>query len=484
MSTPFSPAERLYRAGIDAFQHGDPRRARAAWVQAVRLDPRHAPAWLALVTVAADPGEQLYCLHRAGVLLPGDRRVREAYREIKARFPQARERPLPEVASPAEKPHAAADRRAAPADDPFAPALPARKPIRSLDTSEALRQAARLRKKNDEEAALQIYLDILREDPAQQEATAEAVQILSRRKQVIEAIEVLEGSLIAGNRDPGALISLAELQLHIRSGNPWGLLEDLRAMPDVKAAQLLRAANLYWKYGQDGAAFATLHEAEQRDPHHQPTLLRLAELYRETGQDDHARAYFQRTVDLGARTEAGKTAQDILLEEAPYIPRFVQTHLAYTLREVLGVAILFLLLAALDAGLDFARIGAAGWVGVGVSVLGGYLAVTATSSPAQGIFAPLLREPGKAKREDQPRRARGSAPPSPSAAKDEPLPVLPMPVRVLMGAVGGLLLILATALVLQHSLASTQVALETVNQGRVPDVVLDLVDQLSRIFGP
>ncbi len=484
MSTPLSPAEKQYRAGIDAFKHGDTRRARAAGGQAVRLDPRHAQAWLALVTVATDPGEQLYCLHRAGVLLPGDQRVQESYREIKARFPQAQERPLPEVASPAEKLRAAADRRAAPAADPFAPALPTRKPIRSLDTSEALRQAARLRKKNDEEAALRIYLDILREDPAQQEATAEAVQIFSRRKQVIEAIEVLEGSLIAGNRDPGALISLAELQLHIRSGNPWGLLADLRAMPDVKAAQLLRAANLYWKYGQDGAAFATLHEAEQRDPRHQPTLLRLAELYRETGQEDRARTYFQRTVDLGARSEAGKTAQDILLEEAPYIPRFVQTHLAYALREVLGVAILFLLLAALDAGLNFARIDAAGWIGVGISVLGGYLAVTATSSPAQGIFAPLLREPGKAKREDRPRRARGSAPPSLSTVEDEPLPMLPIPVRVLMGVVGGLLLILAATLVLQHSLASTQAALGTVNQGRVPDVVLDLMDQLSRIFGP
>ena len=482
---PPSPADLLYEAGRRALQAEDRRRARALWVQAVALNPRHVRSWTALLQVCADPDEQLYCLYQLGRLNPQDPRLRRAYERFRAQHPSARPRPLPELtAPPAADPRpetalaAMPDQPLAEAPSPAAPARPAESTAQSRThdavaarraeqlTAGLLLVAARKREAGDDTGALAVYRDILRSDPTHVEALAESVRILSRQKRLEEARDWVEHSLRAGNRDPGAYVSLAELRLLIGGGDPWEPLAALRRLPDLKPHHLLGAASVYWRHGQLRPALETLHAAEQMAPHEQAVLMRLAQAYEELGS-------LKRVVDRGARTAIGQAAEELLLERAPHIPRHIQMHMLYALREVLGIFLLFLLIAILDAGVSLTGISLAGWAGLLLSLVGGYLVVSAASSPSQQVFQRFLRPSAAPEKRSAP-----DDPYLPETLEDEPVPSLPMEVRLTLGTVGGVLLIVAAVLVLRNSLLSAQQTLSTLNSGQLPGYLLDIFDRL------
>lgn len=485
MAESSSPADRLYRVGVQAYQRQDRHRARTVWTQAVRLNPRHAPSWMALMQVCDTPDEQLYCLLHVRRLLPDDPRVRDVYTRFKRRYPRIQPRPLPELA---DQPPPASDspRRSEPPIKTAAPAAASQKP-RKLWAEQQRRQAvaARLRAaagrlaEGDFGGALRIYQNILREDPAQPDALAGAVRLLTRERRLDEALRLTEQSIQAGNRDPGAYMSLAELRLLQGIGDPWEVLAALRRLPDVKPAHLLRAAALYEKQGQSKNALETLHEAEHRDPDHQPTLMRLAEMYDEYYQEERTRYYLQRVVDLDPRSELGRAAELRLLEYSSHVPRHVQINMLYALREVLGIVLFFFLLALLDTGVNMTRMDAGGWGGVLLSVLGGYLLVTAVSSPAQRIFALFISGDGAA--EPQPPLI-DQAGYLPEPVREAPLPMLPKDVRWVLGVVGSVVLLIAAWLVLRNSLISTQETLQVLSGRRLPDYLLDIFDQMESFF--
>jgi hypothetical protein len=112
------------------------------------------------------------------------------------------------------------------------------------------------------------------------------------------------------------------------------------------------------------------------------------------------------------------------------------------LREAVGFGIIFVLLGWQDAGLDLMRLGPQRWLGIGLSILGGYLLVTGLSAPQQKPLAGWL----------------GGKVPPPKAIKsdDDPetptaLPILPGVLRGLFALAGGIVLVGAFLLVFSTS---------------------------------
>lgn len=454
MSQVPSSVEHLYETGMQAYTLADRARARALWIQVVQAEPNHARAWTALLRVCADPAEQAYCLMRLFRAAPEDPRTREALQRFRHAHPNVRPRILPELVT---APAAGVGRSQAP--DPV---------------PKMLEVAAEKRASGDDEGALRIYLDILDWNPAHGPATTQAARLLADLKVLTEAAVVLDRSITAGNRDPAVYLALAEIRLHRGGGDPWQVLEALRRLPGLLPGHLLHAADLYWSQAEYKTALELLHEAEQRDPHYQPTLMRFAEAYRDLRHPERARQYLQRVVDLGARTPLGRRAEGILLEVSPHVPRYIQTNLIYALREVVGIFLLYACLAILDAGLTLSGIGLAGWVGMLLSVAGGYLLVSATSSPSQWVFQRFLAEPDEA-----PAPSGGEAY-LPAMTSEKPLPALPLEARAVLGTVGGVLLAVAIVLVLQHSLLATQETMGMLDRRQLPDYLNNILSELFR----
>ncbi|MBN2472567.1 MAG: tetratricopeptide repeat protein [Anaerolineae bacterium] len=457
------PAEQAYQAGVQAARAGDRARARVAFTQAVRADPAAVKSWMALYQVCGDPAERLFCLFTAGRLAPDDARLRQEYERFKAQHGghgSITPRPLPELAD---------------LPQPRKPITP----VLGLLTIANNRLA-----EGDEEGALRFLLRVLEDDPAQPDALAGVVRLLTRHRRLPEAIHWTERSIQAGNRDPGAYISLAEMLLLQGGGGvgqAWDWLARLRKLPDVRPAQLVRAASLYRQHGDLKTSLEVLHEAERVDPTDQGALVALAEAYDSLYHPERARAYYKRAMEANPRSEVGQAAEAKLLDIRPHTPAHVLTSNLYALREVVGVVLFFYLLAVLDAGLNLISLGIMGWLGVVLSAVGGYLLVTATSSPAQHILDPILREVGEAPPTSEHEHSADGY--LPEMADDKPPLQLPLAWRGVIGAFGGALLIVAAVLVLQHSLAGTRETLAALYGRRMPEFLLDVFNQLIRFSG-
>lgn len=464
---PDNRAEAIIQSGVQAARAGDRARARALLVRALRADPAAVKGWMALYSVLDDPAERLYCLFNAGRLAPGDGRLRQEYERFKAEFGSIPPQPVPELADlpPPRQPASGSA------------AGPTAGPVVGLLTI-----ARRRFEEGDEAGALRALLRALEQDPANPDALAGAVRLLTRQRQFAQAIHWTEQSVQAGNRDPGAYISLAELLLlqgGAGAGQAWEWLARLRQLPDARPAHLVRAATLYRQHGDLKTSLAVLHEAERIDPHDQQALMALAEAYDSLYHPERARVYFKRAMEADPRSAVGQQAEGKLLDIRPEVPRHVQISTRYALREVLGVVLIFYLLAALDAGLNLISLGVAGWFGVLLSVLGAYLLVTATSSPAQRVLAPLLNEVGELPYQEKSSHSADDLLPD---VEDEPPPVqLPLAWRTGLGVFGGILLVLAAVLVLQNSLAGLRETLAALYSQRIPDHLLDVFTQLIRL---
>ncbi len=484
--------ESLYQSGAQALQAGDRARARALWIQALQQNPRDLKLWIALTRTCDSRAEQLYCLIQSRRLLPREIMLEAAYRRFRQRHADVTPEvpgwldlaailsdeelaalpPEPDIHGPPPEAGLSFPTAAAQA---FAPPEERRRPAGLLDQRQ---RAERIRgllliadgrlARGDADEALSLYLSVLELDPANADALAGALRLLSRARRLEEAESLTVRSIEAGNQDPAAYVSLAELRLRTGEGDPWEPLAALIDLPAVRPLHLLRAATLYWQEGRRKEGLAALHAAERRDPADQTVLMRLADAYRDLQHADRAVYYLRRVTDQGARTALGQAAEDALLDVAPHIPRYIQTSTLYALREVAGVVLIYFFLAVLDAGVTLTGIGLRGWGGLVLSAIGGYLAVTATSSPAQSLFGEL-------------RKAR-AAPPIrldsrlredylPDPVEDAPFPILSKTWRIALGAAGAVILAVAAGLVLANSLSAARETLGALGSGVPPDYI-------------
>lgn len=232
-----------------------------------------------------------------------------------------------------------------------------------------------------------------------------------------------------------------ERALSIDPSNEAGL-KALMRLPNAESTveRLVSAALPY----EPQTALDLLTRALDLKPDSRRLLVRMGDLHTRFEQPNEAALYYDRAARTGVHTEEGRQADQALRDLPPILTDRERGSVGLAVREAAGIGVFYALLALQDAGLSLSAVGAARWAGVALSLVGGYLLVTATSSPQQ----PLARLFG------------GSVPAAPAQTDstrgplhDEThLPLLPDGLRWLFGVVGVIILVMAFALVFSRSL--------------------------------
>jgi hypothetical protein len=275
-----------------------------------------------------------------------------------------------------------------------------------------------------------------------------------------DAKELVWRALDSGTSNPSVYLTAADILRHEgRHSESDDMRRKLALLPTATDVIIGDTADYFVRIGQIQDALDILQNGHKNHPHSQKLLIRIGDLQREMGEDRSARQYYDEAARLGLRTKEGKLADQRLITFAPTLTDKERGSTLLAAREALGIGLFFLLMGWQDAGLDLLQLGASRWGGVGVGILGGYLLVTATSSPQQQPLAAWFG---------------GQVPASTAEGEDETeLPVLPLAARLLFAVAGALLLALAFYLTF-----STAIGL--LNNPNPPDFYIPPFDE---IFG-
>lgn len=447
-------ARTLYHQAVLAIRdHHDLVRGRALLVQSLKLDPRNDKAWLWLARTVENPEKQLECVERALRINPDN----ETAQELKKRLLANRSRVSPAADATTES----AEEARSPAIHPIGP-LTVDVPVSSEENTriaQLMDKAEIYLEAGETEEAIAQWVEVLSIRVDHELALRNAAGHLWKLRYWDDAKELVQRAITAGTRVPA--IYLTAIDMAERQGDAaWA--HDLRAQiatrPDVDEQLVVKVADYYLNRHDGDIARQFLLQALETHPDAQAVLIKLGDVLKEAGQLHEATQYYDRAVRLDTRTRAGKEADERLSQAAPILTDRERGSVLLALRETLGVAALFLFMGWQDAGLDLFDMGPRRWGGVFLSLLGGYLLVTATSSPQQRPIAAWLggaippQEP-----QPQPSPAGAEAMMSlraPGRVLEEPtnLPVLPKSARYLLAITGIILLVLAFVLVFYHSL--------------------------------
>lgn len=469
-------AQELFRQGVIAIRdQKDLARGRELLVQSLKLNPRNDMAWLWLTHTTSDPAKRLELIERALRVNPAN----EAALKLKARLLTAQQQPTSPSPPPAPPP--ATSVQAEPAAEPVvAPSSPVDSPLVAatspviqplkrktvddpvtpaereriallMDRAEAYQEAG------DIEQAIAQWVEVLSIRVDHELALRNATGHLWKLHYWDDARELVQRALEAGTRVP--TIYLTAIDMAERQGDAaWSadLRERVATLPMADEALVVKVAEYYLGRGDVNIARRFLEQALATHPDMPAALVRLGDLAKETGDTIQATRLYERAARAKAPRKVRKEVDEKLRTALPVLTDRERGSVWLAVREAVGVAGLFLLLGWQDARLDLLALGPRRWAGVLISLVGGYLLVTATSSPQQKPLAGWLG--GTVPPPSPPPPPRGPLDPEPfrlpGRALQEPteLPLLPVSVRWLLICAGIVLLTLAFVLVFSHSL--------------------------------
>lgn len=333
-------------------------------------------------------------------------------------------------------------------ETPAPPKQPARKLDDKRQIARHLKQAEAYLKKNDEEGAITEWVRVLQLEYDHEVAMREAVRHLSRLRYIDDARELVWRALNAGTSHPSIYLTAIDIARH--QGN-HAEADDLRErfcrLGDVDDARIVEITDYFVENHQVARAQKILERVLEQRPRSQRVMTALGDLHESMDNHIEAMRYYDRAARMGAGTREGREADKRLSNYAPIITDRERGSRLLAWRETLGIGFFFLLLAWQDAGLNLLALGPRRWIGLALSLLGGYLLVTATSSPQQQAIGRLLG---------------GSVPDSSGRNTDAQkgiieeetaLPIISPAMRFLVGIAGAALLIVAVALVFGTALS-------------------------------
>lgn len=444
-------ARTFYQQGTAAFKRGDRDEARRLLTRSVQLDPENAMAWLWLSRTQADPRRQQQCVERALVIDPDNATAQQIAARLRQRTNGGHSA---QAASRTNGGTAGADDDI----DPFADVAPAsvrRKrrpppppppsPADELRIRKLLEKAERLSEQERHEDALECWVNVLSLQVDHEYAMKHSVKTLAKLGYYDDAEELVMRAIDAGTHSiPIHLtaIDLAKRSLSHQRVNE--LRRSLVTLPGVEPPVIARVVDDLLAVDDTSSALDIVTGALRQHPQDQALLVRMGDVQKRLGRPREAVSYYNQAAAQGTRSKDGREADERMGDSAPVLTDKERGSVALAWREATGFGIFFLLLAWQDVGLNLANMTPERWFGVLLGVIGGYLLVTATSSPQQRGLAKLLG---------------GDVPEPPyegatviertAGAMEEVsrIPIIPAALRVIMGAAGVIVLFVGVWLV-------------------------------------
>jgi tetratricopeptide (TPR) repeat protein len=462
-------ARTLFREGVVAIRdEKDLSKGRDLLVQSLRLDPQNEQGWLWLSRTVSDPQKRLQALEKALRINPQNTQAIQLVERIQAQLTAPAPAAVRPVTATTEvlATAAAATLMDDQEEDEPAPTAPEPTYIEQKTSppqpkagdqgriKELLQRAEERLAAEDAEGAIEQWVRVLELQVDHEEALGKAVRHLSRLKYMDDARELVWRALDAGTQHPSVYLTAIDIA---RVQGEEGVADELRlklaALPDADEKVITRLVEYFLKRDRRADAIAVFERSVERFPKNQAMLKQYADLLMEQARPNDAMRVYEQVARLGAGTQAGKEADKKLLTMAPGLGDKERGSVLLAVREAAGFGVLALLMAWQDAGLNLLALGPARWFGVILSVLGGYLLITATSSAQQKPLASMLG---------------GVVPPPPPPPKDDfeaatlvqaqptQLPQITLPLRLLIGAIGSTILVIALYLVFSTSVNLTR----------------------------
>lgn len=459
-------ADALFRDGVQALkERQDAVAARKLLTQSVKLNPNNDLAWLWLARTLNDKQKQLECVNRALTANPFNERAQmlrdKLIEQLNSTYnlPPPPKRPVirdlaAEVVEPLFQEAAETDGR------PKTMAVP-------LTAAEAIQVEALLSegeerlKAGDGEGAIEQFVRVLDIRVDHEVAIGNAVRQLAKLSYNDDVDELLTRALDAGTQSTS--IHLTAIDLRRRQGNyaeAEALMEKAIHLPKADDTLALKFVNYFLEAGQPLRAIELLEKALANFPDSQKLLVRMGEVQEEyLNQKNAARYYFEQAARAKTGTKEAKLADKALENYVPIITDRERGSIALAVREAVGVGVVYLLMAWQDAGLNLLALGPVRLLGVILSFVGGYLVVTATSSPQQKPIAAWLGgkvpAPSNKPAKEDDLRLMGGAVQDATA-----LPILPTYLRLFLMAVGAFLLMGALIMVFNKSFVLLRVPVD------------------------
>jgi tetratricopeptide (TPR) repeat protein len=459
-------ADALFRDGVQALkERQDAVAARKLLTQSVKLNPNNDLAWLWLARTLNDKQKQLECVNRALTANPFNERAQmlrdKLIEQLNSTYnpPSPPKRPVirdlaAEVVEPLFQEAAETDGR------PKTMAVP-------LTAAEAIQVEALLSegeerlKAGDGEGAIEQFVRVLDIRVDHEVAIGNAVRQLAKLGYNDDVDELLTRALDAGTQSTS--IHLTTIDLRRRQGNyaeAEALMEKAIHLPKADDTLALKFVNYFLEAGQPLRAIELLEKALANFPDSQKLLVRMGEVQEEyLNQKNAARYYFEQAARAKTGTKEAKLADKALENYVPIITDRERGSIALAVREAVGVGVVYLLMAWQDAGLNLLALGPVRLLGVILSFVGGYLVVTATSSPQQKPIAAWLGgkvpAPSNKPAKEDDLRLMGGAVQDATA-----LPILPTYLRLFLMAVGAFLLMGALIMVFNKSFVLLRVPVD------------------------
>ncbi|MFN8371517.1 MAG: tetratricopeptide repeat protein [Anaerolineae bacterium] len=497
-------AQTLFRDAVLAIRNGeDPENARKMLMQSLKLNPQNEMGWLWLARTLDEPRQKMDCIERALKLNP-DNEQAQAMREetLQSLFQPRKTTTQTTAITPNTLATTPVPMQAAPPPVPAEPAplaTPPKKvtqtiaPVKSTQTSTVrktqtgtfaagaggggelaipdkrrttstgrtipahqrrelslterrridilLDKANKLLEAENTEDAIEQWVKVLQIQHDHEEAMRNSVRFLSKLGYMEDAKELVWRAINGGTDHPSVYLTAIEIA---ERENEKQLADELRGdvvrLPQANEGVVITIADYYMRIKQNHRAIEILKQSLESHPDSQKILIRLGDLYHEQDREREAALYYDRAAALGTGTKEGKAADKKMKNYVPIMTDKERGSLMMAWREAFGFGAAALLLAFQDAGLNLLRLGVGRWAGVGLAVFGGYLLVTATSSPQQQGLAKLFG--GHVPSSGYDGEEHGGV-----IQQETVLPIIPTPVRAVLGLVGGLMLVGAFALV-------------------------------------
>mgnify|MGYP001321810536 CR=1 FL=1 len=406
-------AQTLFREGVMAVREGkDLNQARQLLLQSLKLEPENDMAWLWISQTVSDPQKKLECVNRALKINPDNGKALDLRLKLtKALTTAATPQPAAPVpifdfkfddkpTDPPKAPYPAPAKPPPPADLVDEAGLREAPTIRTPLSPAEDREVKDLLEKADAyiktgqaeevENAIEQWVRILEIRVDHEFAIQNSVRYLARLGYMDDAKELIWRAIDAGTLLPSIFVTAVDIaqRMHDHSAAA-DMAKRLLPMPEVDDALLLKITDQMVKYGQAEQVVEVLAAAVTHRPKSQKLLIRLGELLDELGQKDKAMRYFDRAARIKGGTKEAKRADKALMQFTPIITDRERGNTWLAVREAAGFLVFYLLLGWQDAGMNLANMGIR-WLGVLLSLLGGYFVITAVSSPQQQPLATWL----------------------------------------------------------------------------------------------